>query len=278
MTNKIPSILILLISLAELSFVALGLYGGTMAPSGTVPILNWDSSMTYLIFWVGIPLFGSIIAVLLIPRILTPLFMRIKKLLRRGYSDGYVDTEISPLNGGKMIMRLVYIYLLVIGLLTTLSSFLDPLQFLPTGGPPSPIDPLYDISFIFCIAGIAAPISVALWSVGWTLEDAGLLHYNLPSKDSGKLYEIEPVFRSYTSYLKGFASFSTVFSLIVIYNYFLNAGYFFDAISVFLVPFHAMLITVPAYFLFSAIGSKWLRKNKRVLKQLEDTDISLYAE
>ncbi|TXT55714.1 MAG: membrane protein of unknown function [Candidatus Thorarchaeota archaeon] len=275
MTKNIPAIILLFIAIAELSLVTVGLSSGSLAPAGIVPIFNLDSSITYLIFWIAIPLGGSILAVLIFPRILTPLFMIIKKVLRRGYNDGYVPMNISGFSTTRMIMRLVYVYLLVVGLLTTLLNLFDPQLFLTNDVFTSGINPLYNISYIFCIAGIATPITVALWSVGWALEDAGLIHYKLPPKESGQLYEIEPVYRSYSSYLKGFAGFSTILSLFVMYDYFMSVGLDFDAISVFLIPFHAMLVVIPAYVLFSAIGSNWLRKNKPALKQLEENEVEL---
>ncbi|MBD3404827.1 MAG: hypothetical protein GF411_01670 [Candidatus Lokiarchaeota archaeon] len=277
MTKNIPAMILLFIAIAELALVTVGLSSGGLSPSGIVPILNLDSSITYLIFWIAIPLGGSILAVLIVPRILTPLFMFVKKFLRRGYEDGYVPLEVSGLKTNRMIMRLIYVYLLVVGLLNTLLNLFDPEIFLTNDMLTSGINPLYNISYIFCIAGIATPITVALWSVGWALEDAGLIHYKLPAKTSGELYEIEPVYRSYSSYLKGFAGFSTILSLFVMYDYFTSIGLDFDAISVFLIPFHAMLIVIPAYVLFSVFGSKWLRKDKPALKQLETDDLELKA-
>jgi hypothetical protein len=278
MTSKIPAIIILLIALVETAVVIVGLTTLGFGPPGTVPMLDWGSDMTYLLLWVLVPLIGSILAAVVVPRVLTPLFLVVKKIIRPGYHDGYVPMEVSSFGGRKMVMRLIYVYLLIVGLLTTLISLIDPQPFLPPDVYTSGIAPQYNISFIFCIAGLAAPISVALWSVGWALEDAALIHYKLPPKDSGKLYEIEPVSRSYSSYLKGFASFSTVLSLLVIFNYFIGISMPFDAVSVYLVPFHAMLATVPSYFLFGKMGSKWLRKNKRAVKQLEESDLDLYAE
>ncbi|MFW9921517.1 MAG: hypothetical protein ACFFED_18095, partial [Candidatus Thorarchaeota archaeon] len=246
--------------------------------TGTVPLLGWSVSMTYLVFWVVIPLAGSILSILLVPRILAPLFMVIKKALNRGYSDGYVDIDVSSMGGKKMLMRMIYVYLLIIALVTTVGSLFDATQFLPTGGFPSPIDPQYNISFIFCMTGITAPLAVALWSVGWAMEDASLIHYKLPAKEKGELYEIEPVYKTYSSYLKGFAGFSTILSLFVIFNYFMGISRPEDAISVFLVPFHGMLVIIPAYFIFVVIGSKWLRKSKREVKHLTENDLNLYVE
>ncbi len=281
MTKKIPAFLLLILALAEIALVSVGLFSGWISHGGIVPILDWETSLAYPVLWVLVPLVGSILAVLLIPRILTPIFMAVKKLIRRGYQDGYVPIEVSGLKTSRLIMRLVYTYLLIVGLFITLMTFVDPELFLPANIysdiANAGLDPHYHISYIFCLSGIAAPIAVALWSVGWALEDAALLHYKLPSKDAGELYEIEPVYRSYSSYLKGFAGFSTVLSLMVIFNAFMSVGWGFDAISVFLVPFHAVLVTVPAYFLFTMIGSKWLRKNKRPIKQMEESDLDLYA-
>lgn len=282
MTKQIVAILVLVIALADIAYVSLGLLFGNLTHTGIVPILDWESSLAYFVFWVLVPVAGSIIAVLVTPRILTPLFMVVKKILRRGYRDGYVQIESSGLRSTTLLMRMIYTYLLIIGLFTTLMTILDPQAFLPTDIYSNTIvlglDPHYHISYIFCLAGIAAPIAVALWSVGWALEDAALLHFRLPSKDANELYEIEPVYRSYSSYLKGFAGFSTILSLLIIFNSFMNIGWTFDAISVFLVPLHSMIVTVPAYYLFTLIGSKWLRKNKRVIKQMEAHDILSYVD
>ncbi len=278
MAKKILAIILLLISLAEIAIVSIGLMMGFIGPSGDVPLLGWCASMTYLVLWVVVPLVGSILAILSVPRILAPLWIYIKKLLNSGYNDGYVDIEISSFGGKKMFMRLVYVYLLITALFATIGSFFDPTQFLTTG-PSSPIEPIYNISFIFCMTGIAAPIAVALWAASWAMEDASLIHYKLPAKEQGELYEIEPVYKTYSSYLKGFAGFSTVLSLVVIFNYFIGlpGDRLVDAVSVFLVPFHGMLVIIPAYFIFTMIGSKWLRKNKREIKHLTENDLDLYV-
>ncbi len=282
MTNKIPAILILLIAIVEIAIVVIGLSNGAIAPGGTVPVLNMDSSMTYIIFWVAFPIAGSILAILLIPRILTPVFMLVKKLLSRGFNDGYVDIPSSGFGGRKMFMRLIYVYLFIVGLLTTLMGIFDSQTFLAVDVYADQLahflDPSYHISYLFCLTGIAVPLSVALWSVGWALEDAGLLQYKLPPKEENKLYEIEPVYKSYSSYLKGFAGFSAILALVVIFNHFMAIGKAVDAVSAFLVPLHGIFVMIPAYFLFAILGSNWLRKNKRVIKQLEEGDLNLYAD
>ena len=89
--------------------------------------------MTYLVLWVVVPLVGSILASLILPRIIAPLWILIKKLLNRGYSDGYVDIEVASFGGKKMFMRLIYVYLLITALFATVGSFFDASQFLPTG-------------------------------------------------------------------------------------------------------------------------------------------------
>ena len=37
------------------------------------------------------------------------------------------------------------------------------------------------------------PFSIGLWSIGWAMEDLGLIHYKLPEVDTPILFEIEPM-------------------------------------------------------------------------------------
>ncbi|MBN2230867.1 MAG: hypothetical protein JW779_14865 [Candidatus Thorarchaeota archaeon] len=276
MPRKTLATILLLFSFVAAFIVIVELFSGFIIRIDTVPIFGWVSTVTYMIFWIVIPMIGSILVILIVPRILTPLFMLIKKSLNRGYNDGYIDIEMNPLRGKKIGTRLLYLYLLIVALSVIFSSLFDPLEFLPVGT--TGFDLRYHIAFIWCMMSIATPIAVSLWSVSWAMEDASLIHYKIPSKEEGELYEIEPVYKTYSSYLKGFAGLSTLFSLVVIFNYLMDVNQVFSAISVFLVPFNGALNAIPAYFIYAMIGSKWLRKNKRGVKYLSESDLDLYTE
>lgn len=276
MSDKKLAIGLLFFWILATSITVVMLLLGQITTVDTVPLFGWESTLTYLVMWILVPIVGSILAVVIVPRILAPFFMFLKKILNRGYHDGYVDVEMDPLRGKKLGPRLVYVYLLIVSLSVIFGSIFDPLQFIPISS--SGTDPQYNLAFIWCMVGIAAPLAASLWTVGWVMEDASLIHYKIPSREKGELFEIEPVYKTYSSYLKGFASISTVLSLVVIFNYHLGGGSLFNALSAFLVPFNGVLSIIPAYFLYTMMGQKWLRKNKRKIKYLSEDDLNLYEE
>lgn len=276
MSDKKLAIALLIFAIIDYAIIITMLLLGQVTTVDTVPLFGWESTMTYLVIWILVPVVSGILGVLIVPRILAPFFMFLKKILNLGYHDGYVDVEVKPLRGKKMGPRLIYLYLLIVALSVIFGSIFEPLQFIPISS--TAIDPQYDLVFIWCMVGIAAPLAASLWAVGWAMEDASLIHYKIPSREAGDLFEIEPIYKTYSSYLRGFASISTLLSLVVIFNFYLDGGNLFSAASAFLIPFNGMLSTIPAYFLYAMIGQKWLRKNKRKIRYLSEDDLNLYEE
>jgi len=180
------------------------------------------------------------------------------------FKNGQLDVDTEPYRLRKWFSRTIYVSLLVFGLQAIFFSFF-PYELLLTpselaGYQGLGIDIRFTLGVTGGIIGLLTPVAVGLLSIGWALEDSGLVHYDLPGK-SDQMYEIEPVFRRYISYLKGYAGVSSVLFLITIIIYLINFGSdrLIDAIIIVLMPFFAMGFSSLGYLIYTKTNTTFLR-------------------
>ena len=134
-----------------------------------------------------------------------------------------------------------------------------------------------DIRFVLgvstAVVGLLTPVAVAILSVGWSFEDAGLVHFDIP-KDNTRLYEIEPIFRRYNSYVKGYAGLSSLLFLLAIVTYFaFFPGRFIDAIITLILPLTTVLLTPLAYYTYVKTNTSFLRGKYLTLGQVTEEEL-----
>jgi len=122
------------------------------------------------------------------------------------------------------------------------------------------------------IVGLVLPIVIGLWSIGWMLEDSGLIHYSL-KKRSDQLFEIEPIHLRFNSYLKGYSGISAIIFLITLIVYFSGfPGRTSDAITLGFTPAIAILNSIPAYIIYGLSINKFnnLRKGLPEARKIKE--------
>ncbi len=250
--------------------------------SETVPLFNLPVAVHMRIFFIIWPLLGSLIAVIVFPRIFAPIYMKSKKLMLPKYENGYIETKKVDFNLKKFFWRGLYCYLLSLGLMIALKEFLNldlfasENQKITNESLNLPIE--YTYNGYFQIIFLFFPIAAGLLSIGWAIEDAGVIHYNLPDTNTDELFEIEPVHLRYNSIIKGYAGLSSIFYftsviwyIFVIRTDLIMSGdgwqFFFYPLSIIMFP----LMMYPAYKLYLFIGKDFLRKKlpkrKSITKQ-----------
>jgi len=131
------------------------------------------------------------------------------------------------------------------------------------------------LPFVMAITGLVLPIVVGLWSIGWILEDSGLIHYSL-KKRLDQLFEIEPIHLRYNSYLKGYSGISAIVFLVTLILYFSGIpGRTVDAVIVGFTPLIAILNSIPAYFVYALSINKFnnLRKGLPEARKINEEEL-----
>jgi hypothetical protein len=124
------------------------------------------------------------------------------------------------------------------------------------------------------LAGFISPIAFGLWTVSWAMEDAGLMHYHLPESDDELLYEIEPVYRRYGNYLKGYAGVASIIFISWIIYLLWVADMNFDAvIFTLLIPVFSILQTIPGYFVYSRLSTNFLTSSLSEISRVSESEI-----
>ena len=231
---------------------------------GIVPLFGLEHRYTLMITNLLWPIFGSIICALIFPRIIAPMYLAIKKYIMPDFKNGQTDIETKPYRLKKWFWRSIYVSLLVLGIQAFLVGFfpyesmLTPTDLLGYQG--AGIDIRFTLSVTSGIVGLLTPIAVGVLSVGWALEDSGLIHYDLP-KEGDRIYEVEPIFRRYISYIKGYAGLSSILFLVTIIFYFIGYGAerWLDAFFTMIIPFQAMLYSAFGYFTYVKTNTQFLR-------------------
>jgi hypothetical protein len=233
-----------------------------------------------------IAIVGSIIAMFLFPRIFCPLFMKSKQLIKKHYKNGFIlQSDPAILSGRKFLIRAIYIFLLELGFLAIALPLINPASWIPGGseGLKYYTDVLgvpgqYTMIVLITFTSIFLPFVVGLWSIGWTLQDQGIMHYKFDDRPGRELYEIEPVHLNYNTYLKGYAGISSIIFLIQVAITWMNVKVeprTDDIIFTFVIPLGSIIIAIPAYFIYAKfVGSKdFLRKDLIELKKLTEADV-----
>ena len=250
----------------------------------TIPLFGLSQVITIiLVFIIGI--LGSIIAVILFPRVFTLLFLKIKAILKPRYRNTFIENSPKIHSKRKFIIRTLYNFLLELGLMAFIIPILDPDIFLTEEYNSAyyesvGIVPEYTMNVLYMSAGLLLPLIMGLWSVGWILEDSGLMHYKLDRRPGKELYEIEPVHIYVNNFIKGYAGISSIFFLTrvavanadvaVPVNEIITNVFFTLLIAI--VP---LLFSIPAYVIYSKciMNKKFLRANLKELKMLSEEEI-----
>lgn len=246
--------------------------------NNVTPLFGLPAPYNFMLIAFAIPMVGSIVTAILMPRIVAPLFLRIKGKVMPKYKNAYISVAPKPLQLRQWLGRALLTALLILGLLSILVNVIDPLLFMnseqytmflyETGVPQ--LSPSVTLS----LAGFIAPIVFGLWATSWAMEDAGLMHYHIPESDNESLYEIEPVFRRYSSYLKGYAGLASI--IFISWTIFLLADTtinFQAVIFTFLVPVFSILQTIPGYFVYSRLSKSFLTSNLSEINRVSESNL-----
>lgn len=209
-----------------------------------------------------------------------PLFLFIKNKIWFQYENTYIELpRENELDVKKLVKRFIYLFLLVMGMSAMFLNMglFGPADFLTDQQrkywiQQQGIDNSLYIGDIFAtITSLALPIAVGLWSIGWALEDCGLMHYKLPETEEKMLFEIEPVYRKYQSIVKGYAGISAILYFVsaVSYHIVRESGRIMDVLQLIGSSVMIVFIVVPSYFLYLFLIKKFLKKAARKnLKEL----------
>ncbi|KKM65881.1 hypothetical protein LCGC14_1486810 [marine sediment metagenome] len=240
----------------------------------TVPLTSMPYSLHILVFYIIWPLLLSIIFAIIFPLIIIPLFMMIKRIVWSRFQDCYVEMGELTLHFKTFIKRGIYISLMIIGIIITISDLIDPALFLPQGKLEGTLFPenllLFDYDVITALSFLILPFVVGIWAVGWAIEDAGLMHYKFPKENEKILFEIEPVHLKYNGLVKGYAGVSSVIFLITAISIYLkispgNIGAVI--VTILLMMFNA----APSYLIYLKVSQAVFRKKLR--KGLQEIDM-----
>lgn len=250
-----------------------------------IPFTGLDETTHTLLFFLGVGMCGSILASLLFPRIFSQLFLKMKRRILKRYKDAYIENPGKIRSFKKYLKRIFYCILTTLGLMSFIIPRIDLSLFLDTAYferfEDYGISPGYSNAVQITLISILMVISVGIWSIGWAIEDGGLMHFSLQANRKGKeLYEIEPIHLKFNSYLKGFAGVTSIiylFELGLAYGSLLETypNAIIDLISTTMVPLSMFISLLPAYLIYSWKGTitNLLRKNLKPLKKLEVSDI-----
>ncbi|MCK4567507.1 MAG: hypothetical protein KAU48_09385, partial [Candidatus Thorarchaeota archaeon] len=228
----------------------------------------------------GIPMVGSIITAFLMPRLFAPIFLKGKRVRLSGYKDAYLPVTQNRLSIKQWFGRASLVSLLILGFIAAIVNIIDPLlfmtqveynEFIIETGLPQLAPPV-----IITLTGLIAPIAFGLFAISWIMEDAGLIHYSIPAEDEDKLYKVEPVHDSYSSYLKGYSGLSSLIFLIsVFYLFWTHGGNVESAIFTLLVPIFAILQTIPGYILYVRLDKSFLTSKLPEARRLNESDLRI---
>ncbi|MCK5347685.1 MAG: hypothetical protein KAR20_29960, partial [Candidatus Heimdallarchaeota archaeon] len=161
-----------------------------------VPFTNLPQTLHLILLTMIWPIVGGFLAVVVFPRLLVPLYLRMKKISNKKYTNCVIYLE-RPINFKSVLKRAFSVFLLVMGLESVFLPMIDittlymPTQLLEEGVIEELL--LYNPQAFIVTAGLLFPIALMLFALVWTIQDSGLMHYNL-SADLTEYQEIEPVY------------------------------------------------------------------------------------
>lgn len=259
---------------------------------GVVPISGLSEVSHFIVFFFVLPPLLSIGVVLIFPRIFPALLLKSKKIVYRRYKDAYIETDLDAFTPKKLIIRLIYIFLLTLGFLAIVLPLMSEgvaRMFINTGTVDFYEEEGLDLRFVLPVLmaitfAFVFPIVIGLWSVGWALADSGLVHYSgLEGQKEryDKLFEIEPTHMKYNNYLKGYAGISSVVFLISLAIYFTGfEGRAEDVMMVILIPAITIIYSIPPYIVYGLDKGKFqnLRKGLPEAKRIAEADFIIKKE
>ncbi len=261
----------------------------SLETEGIVPMFGFGlgpgllKSVHNLVNFIVWPVLGSIVCALLFPRLVAPIYMKIKTFRKR-YRNAYLSWEISSLNIQEVLVRGILLLLLTIGLNATLieAGLLKPeffmtwdvLDSIAISGVETPLK--YNMDAFFGAIFLLCPIAVGLWSCAWAFEDASIIHYHFGNNQGDGFFEIEPLHFRFNALLGGYAGLSALFYYLGAINFYFLAGLehlqelFFLGIAGFMVTF----VMIPAYLLYWWVGSMHLRKGLKESRGLTEEEFN----
>jgi len=259
---------------------------------GIVPISGLTEELHMLVFFFILPPLLSIAAVLIFPRIFPALLLKSKKIVYKRYKDAFIETDLNAFTSKKVVIRLIYIFLLTLGFLAIVLPLMSQgvaRMFINTGTVEFYESEGLDLRFVLPVLmtitfAFIFPIVIGLWSVGWALADAGLVHYSgLEGQKEryDKLFEIEPTHMKYNNYLKGYAGISSVVFLISLAIYFAGfQGRGSDVTTVILIPAISIFYSILPYVVYGLDKGKFqnLRKDLPEAKRIAEADFIIKKE
>ncbi len=246
--------------------------------NNVTPLFGLPAPYRFLLVAFAIPMIGSIVTAILMPRIVAPLFLRMKGKFMPKYKNAYVNIKPNPFQLRRWLSRALLTALLILGLISIVVNVIDPHLFMnpeqytmfqeeigfPQLAPPVTIS----------LAGFIAPLAFGLWAVSWAMEDAGLMHYNLPESDDERLYEIEPVYRRYSSYLKGYAGLASLIFMSWTLCLLWVANMDYQAvIFTLLMPVFSIIQTIPGYFVYTRLRTSFLTSKLSEINKVSKSDL-----
>jgi len=247
---------------------------GSLVNAEIVPIFGLPNGVHMILFMLIWPISGCILLVILFSYIFSRLYVKAKGLISPAFITGYIEIQNPEFSIKQFVQRALFCFLLSIGFFMILegSGVLDLNLFLTEGSKQTAelqnIPVRYNINVFIVLILDFLPLAAAILSIGWALEDAGLIHYKLPSEESNKLFEIEPVNVRYNSYIKGYAGISSIlFYISAVYYLVTQSNVTMDFMGIlglwvyFGLYFLVVVVLLPTYLLYLRIGKNFLRKN-----------------
>jgi len=287
MSNGSRKTIIPFIIIAYSVFVIIIVITGMFTPEGEsneiVPLTGLPMSIHNLLVVLIWPLVMSIVMAIIFPRVFVPLFLKVKQLLWKNYENGFIEFEPRVMTWRIFLKRMVFCFLLVMGLEASLAPLIDPFLFftasqeqelVQVGLASSPELVRYSMAYFGVLAMLIVPFAVGLWSIGFTLHDLGLIHYKVPeSKD--KFQEIEPIHYRWNTWLGGYAGLSAIFFYAAaLYSYLTVPGYWIEDM-IWSFAFSIVLIVVmgPSYLVYWKLAPTFLSRGLNEVKRISKSDL-----
>ena len=244
-----------------------------------IPLLGLPAKYQGILFDTAFPQVFYFICIFIFPILFTPIFMKLKGVIMRKYENGYLNIEDDSIDLKKFFSRGIFSFLLTLGLLSTILNLniIDLTLYVPEdyfswGGTVEGIK--YKPEVYTQLFFTVAPFVVGIWSIGWIIEDAGLIHFNLPSRDSKLFFEIEPAHMKYNSILKGYAGISAlIYYIETILNIVSETGMENLLVSITLII--SMIFSIGLSYLFylkvtKPLATKILRKSLKEVDRITE--------
>lgn len=242
------------------------------ASDSLVPFWNLSEDVTYLLLLLIWPLIASFILGLIGKMVLSKIYLWIFQKLHKNIQIGYVKPVNPEISLKKTLIRLFNVFLVTVGLVNALLSaqIIIPNNFLTesqlTDYLLASIIPKYTPKVLSQILGLIIPVSVGLWSIVWSLEDMGLVQYQIRNLQEGNRFsELQPLFKDFSSYISGYGGISSIIFYSGYFIYFFTeynqlGGNFGDLILFLFLIFSFLAIT-PAFLLLNKITPNYLLKD-----------------